>query len=72
MMMSLEHAHDGLSDAVMNFYNDMLRRGTREMTPREWAEEFRSWLDGYKFEREYKETLAFLSEHFPVAANANK
>lgn len=59
-IMPLAHAHDALGDQVSRFHNDCLRRGITELPPREWVEEFRSWLDAYEFERQYAETLKWL------------
>ncbi len=59
--MSLAQATDGLDDLVIQFHNEMLRRGVKEMPAREWAEEFRSWINPYDFERQYQETLKWLS-----------
>ena len=59
-LMPLDHAHDALGDLVRQFHNEMLRRGVKEMPAREWANEFRGWIDSYDFERQYQETLAHI------------
>lgn len=61
-LMPLSHAHDALSDLVSRFHNDMLRRGTTELLPRDWVEEFRVWLDPYGFEADYESTKKWLAE----------
>jgi hypothetical protein len=55
--MPLAHACDALGDLAMQFHNEMLRRGIKEMPARQWASEFRSWIDAYDFERQYKQAL---------------
>jgi len=42
--MSLAEVADALSDLVRQFHNDMLRQGVKQRAPKEWLEEFRSWL----------------------------
>jgi hypothetical protein len=59
--MTLDHAHDALSDCVSQFYNNMLRLGVKELSPQQWIKEFRSWLDPYSFERDYEETAKWLA-----------
>lgn len=61
--MPLAHAHDALSDCVSQFHNHMLSQGTRELSPRQWVEEFRAWLDPYSFEDEYERTKKWLADH---------
>jgi hypothetical protein len=61
-LMPLAHAHDALGDQVRQFHNEMLHRGVKELPAREWVDEFRSWLDKYKFEQQYAETLKWLKE----------
>ncbi len=60
--MPLDHAHDALGDMVSQFHNHMLRRGIKVLPAREWAEEFRSWLNAYDFERQYTARLKWLGE----------
>lgn len=74
MTRPLADAHDSLSDRVSQFHNDMLRQGVREMSPREWVENFCGWLDAYEFERQYKETLKWLETlpAAPVAAEGGR
>ncbi len=60
-LMSLAHAHDALADLPTDFHNFMLRSGIKELPAKQWAEEFRSWIDVYEFERRYIETLKHLS-----------
>ncbi len=55
VLMSLDHAQDELERAVLDFRAEMLHCGIKELPPREWVEEFRSWLDAADFEREYEE-----------------
>jgi hypothetical protein len=61
--MPLDHAHDALGNCVSQFYNDMLRQGVKELAPRQWVEEFRSWLDEYSFERDYERTKERLAKY---------
>jgi hypothetical protein len=63
--MPLSHAHSALGDLVSQFHNEMLRRGIKEMPAKDWAEEFRGWIDAYEFERKYEETLKWLSKEMP-------
>ncbi len=51
--MDLHQAHDVLSHMVMLFHNEMIRNRIEDMTPRQWAEKFRSWFDVYEFERHH-------------------
>lgn len=68
-MMPLAHAHDALEDMVMHFYNEMLRRGVKEMTPLEWGEAFRSWFSPCEFVSNYERTMKWLAEHDARAAS---
>lgn len=61
-LMPLDHAREELEWVVMDFRNEMLRRGFKELPPREWVEEFRSWLNAADFEREYEERQKWLAE----------
>lgn len=69
-MMPLAHAHDALADEVSHFHNDCLRRGIVELSPKQWVDEFRLWLDGYEFERQYAETLKWLDATPPPLTGA--
>jgi hypothetical protein len=64
-MMDLATAHDALSDMVSAFYNTMLREGRKEMSPREWCEEFARWLDPYEFERRWRLTTQWFDRTTP-------
>jgi hypothetical protein len=48
-LMPLATAADELSQLAYDFHNDMLDRGKVVLTPREWIDEFRSWLLGVDF-----------------------
>lgn len=57
---SLVDAEGALSQLSTDFHNEMLHRGLAEMTPRQWAEAFISWIDPYEFERRYWDTEEWL------------
>jgi hypothetical protein len=60
--MTVIEAYEELEDMVRLFHNERLRAGPREQTPREWARDFRSWLDEYEFERRCAANAEFMRE----------
>ena len=68
-LMPLAHAHDALGDFVSRFHNEMLRRGIKEMTARQWGEEFRSWFSVYEFEDHYEDVCKWLAAEERQSAN---